>query len=41
MRRQTEMTDRILFKARAGENGIDVRTYAPRMASPHSFYRNL
>ena len=32
------MTERILFKARAGENGIDVRTYAPRMASPHSFY---
>ena len=32
------MTDRILFKARAGENGIDVRTYAPRMVSPHSFY---
>ena len=32
------MTDRILFKARAGENGIDVWTRTPRMKPPQRFY---
>lgn len=32
------MTDRILFRAHANENTIDIRTVSPRMKSPQYFY---
>ena len=32
------MTDRILFRARAWENTINIQTYTPRMKSPQRFY---
>ena len=32
------MTDRILFRAHANDETIDIRTYTPRMRSPQRFY---